>query len=177
MIDKKIYSLLMKQDQQGLKILMTEYGGLICYIIKQTIQPTKEDLAECMSDVMFKVWKSIRNYNAEKSSLKSWLVMVSKGVAIDYLRKQKNIETVSLDENIDMIFCMDYKDNMNLIISAMQQLSPPDNVIYYKRFIMGDTIEKIAEDLNLTRDAVYKRISRAKDKLKALLVKEGYYGR
>ena len=178
MKDDDIRRLLRSRDESGLVCLLDRYGWLITYIVRNTGITHTEDIPECISDILFAVWKRIKKFDSSKSSFKTWLVLVSRGCAIDFLRKNKRYGgTVSL-EDVKVIGNESSALNRLLspdLIQMLQMLPPPDNEIFYRRFILGETVTGIADNLSLTQDAVYKRIMRGKSKLKALMEKEGYY--
>ncbi len=178
MNDEHIYNLIMSEKQEGLSMLLDKYGGLIAYIARNIGSFNDEDLAECISDILLAVWERIDNYRKDKSSFKSWFVLVARGCIIDYIRKtSKHSELVHLEDIKEtFVFNETYDtpsiDKINELISM---LSPPDNEIFCRHFILGEDISHISKELNMTSGSIYKRISRGRDKLKAILIKEGYH--
>ena len=177
MKDEDICGLLRSRDESGLTRLLDRYGGLIAYIVRNTGISPVEELSECVSDILFTVWRRIRKFDPSRSSFKTWLVIVTRGCAIDYRRKNKKYGgTVSLEEMKE--FGRESSALNRLLdpdlIQLLQELPPPDNEIFYRRFILGETVREIADTLDSTQDAVYKRIARGKDKLRAIMEKEGY---
>lgn len=175
MNDNIIIEKLINRDQSGLSLMMDHYSGLISYIVRNTIHPSDEDLKECVSDILLAVWKRINKYNSEKSSFKSWLVMVSRGCSVDYIRKNKKNNHISLEEISYQLFYEMSDLTVSKIIEMMQLMPPPDNEIFYLRFIIGEEIETISNRLNLSKENTYKRIARGREKFKSLMKKEGYY--
>lgn len=185
MKDEDICELLLVRNQVGLSSLLDKHGSLIAYIVRNTGLTNEEDISECISDVLLTVWKRVKKYDSSKSSFKTWLVMVTRGCAIDYLRKHNKNNTIvslsDLDETgirqlhsassaLDHLLSHD-------LIQLLQDLPPPDNEIFYRRFILGETITGIANTLGMTQDNIYKRIQRGRNKLKMLMEREGYiYG-
>lgn len=98
-------------------------------------------------------------------------------VYADNLRKNsKHGNLTSLDDISELsIYDNDIlKGSESTIISLLQELTPPDNDIFYRRFVLGEGVTEIAEVLNISKENVYKRISRGKEKLKDLMDREGY---
>jgi RNA polymerase sigma-70 factor (ECF subfamily) len=185
MKDEDICRLLLSRNQDGLSGLLDRYGSLIAYIARNAGVSNQEDISECISDILFTVWKRIKKYDSSKSTFKTWLVIVSRGCAIDYLRKNKkynrmvfldDLEETSGNELYPKSSALDHLLDPGLI-QLLQELPPPDNEIFYRRFILGETVAGIAGILGLTQENIYKRILRGKGKLKALMEREGYsYG-
>ncbi|HCS73704.1 MAG TPA: hypothetical protein DIW17_07505 [Clostridiales bacterium] len=176
MQDKDIYELIHSKNQDGLSRLLDQYGSLISYIVRNTGITNPEDLSECISDILFAVWKRIKKFDLTKSSFKTWVVMLTRGCSIDYLRKnKKRISTVSIDQVPEI---SEESAELNKVlepnlIQLLQELPPPDNEIFYHRFILGEAVTEIANILDLTNDAIYKRINRGKTKLRELMEREG----
>ncbi len=183
--DEEILHLLLSRSQKGLSGLLDRYGLLIAYIARNTGLIDQEDISECVSDVLYAVWKRSGKYDPARSSFKTWLVMIARGCAIDYLRKNKRNNNLvplsginetgegllrSRSSALDQLLCPD-------LMQLLQELPPPDNEIFYRRFVLGETVEGIAGLLGMTRDGIYKRIQRGRGKLRTLLEREGYsYG-
>ena len=148
---------------------------MFAYNIFNTIHPNDEDLKECVSDILLAVWKRISKFNPDKSSFKSWLVMVSRGCSVDYLRKYKRQNHVALEDISYQLFYEMTDLSVSMIIDMMQMMPPPDNEIFYLRFVMGEEIETISKRLNLSKENTYKRITRGREKFKSIMKREGYY--
>lgn len=179
MSDNQIYDLILAGNQDGLSMLLDKYGGLMTYIARNIGKFTDEDLRECVSDALLTLWKRIKYYDMSKSSFKSWIVLVTRGCTIDYIRKNsRHIDTLFLEDlNGELICDSNSIDSLDIdkIIELMNKLPPPDNEIFYRRFILGEDVADISDILKITKENVYKRIARGRENLRAILIKEGYY--
>ena len=177
MSDDDILALLKAKKQEGLSYILDKYAGLMAYIVKNIGNLSEEDVSECISDILYTIWKRINKYDKSKASFKTWIIIVTRGCAVDYLRKNvKHSNIVSFDD-INEISITDSevaKVSDSSVISFLQELSPPDNEIFYRRFVIGESVSEIAKSLGITQENVYKRLSRGKEKLKNLMSKEGY---
>lgn len=177
MSDDNILALIRARKQEGLSYLLDKYAGLMKYIVNNTGLRNDDDVSECISDILYTIWKRINKYNQAKASFKSWIVIVTRGCAIDYLRKNSKHSNVISFDDINEISVTD-NDFLNVsennVLYLLQELSPPDNDIFYRRFVLGESVSKIAKDIGITQDNVYKRISRGKEKLRDLIIREGY---
>lgn len=87
-MEEKIVKLIKQKDDEGLKLLMSNYSGLIHYIVGNIIK-TQEDLEECVNDIYMKVWKSMDSYSRERGSLTTWITAISRNRALDYVKRQE----------------------------------------------------------------------------------------
>ena len=176
MIDEKIFSLIRAKNQEGLSLLIDKYGGLISYISKNIGNLNSEDMCECVSDVIFLIWQNIDKFDIAKASFKTWITIITHNCTIDYIRKTNKNKTVPIDNIIDTAVTeYDFELlNTNKIIELLDKLPPPDNEIFYRRFLLGEEVKLIATSLNASEDSIYKRILRGRKKFKKILVEEGY---
>lgn len=176
MRDEELLAMITAKKQQGLIDLLDKYGGLMKHIVKNTGNFTEEDIAECMSDILYTVWKRANKYDKAKASFKTWVIIVTRGCAVDFLRKNiKHGSAVSLEDIGEVSVTDDFTGlTENSVISLLQELMPPDNEIFYRRFVLGESVNEIAEISGLTGENVYKRLSRGREKLKSLMSREGY---
>lgn len=154
MSDEIIYERLLRQDQQAFVDIIEKYGGLIKYIINGTVALTFEEIEKCVSDVLFLLWKRIEKYDNSKSTFKSWLILVTRAVAIDYYRKIEKYRKTVLYEDVSstIVFQEEFEQlTFDNIIGLLQMLPPPDNAIFYDRFILGENIENIAKKHDISK--------------------------
>ena len=179
-MDEEILALIKNKNQDGLSLLVDRYGGLMAYIVRNAGLTNDEDVSECMSDILFTIWKRIKKFDDSRSSFKTWLIIVTRGCAIDFLRKNKKHKGVVSLEVVGEPYTEELASagiDYNHLLELLQELPPPDNEIFFRRFVLGESVAEIARLLGLTEDNIYKRVLRGKSKLKALMEREGYcYG-
>lgn len=172
MEDQRIVQLLNMDPDQGITLIMNRYGGLLRYLIQNTGIVSTEDQEECLSDIMFHVWRRIKGYDQNKSSFKTWLVLLAKGCSVDYIRKhKKRFQSISLDRMEDLSLMKGEAEYLG-IMDDLQRLPYPDSEIFMRRFVMGEKPSAIAAEFQLSVDNVYKKIQRGRDTLKKLMNRE-----
>ena len=77
MPDSEIIRLILSKDERGLAELLNRYGPLIRYVITPILK-SPEDVEECLSDIVMRVWDKIRLYDSSCGSFKGWLTAVSR---------------------------------------------------------------------------------------------------
>lgn len=175
MNDNEIVSGIINKDELALKELSKTYGKLIYGVINKILFNNSEInyIEECFNDVLISLWRSLDCYDSEKGSLRNFLISVSKYKAIDYKREinkrginlefKEEIAEVNLEENLDV-------DNEDFYI-LLKNLKEEDKNIFIKKYLFEESIEKIAKDLGVSRDLVYKRLSRGREKIKNEIIK------
>lgn len=174
MDDHKIIHLLKTDPDKGVEYIMSQYGGLLMHLVQNTGIMAREDQEECISDILYHVWRKTKLYDENKSSFKTWLILLARGCSVDYIRKHKKlIKSIPL-ETLEDLKGIKGEERLVDILDLLQQLPYPDHEIFFKRFIMGQKPATIAKELELSVDNVYKRIQRGRDTLKQLIEQEGF---
>ena len=177
MTDKELMERIKENPSDGFEKLIDLYSGLVFNIVSATLVPvgTREDAQECASDVFVFFYKNIDKIDLDKGTVKGYLAVSAKHTAISALRKLKARNSgnlLSLDENENLLFENDdyeKSERSRLVRQAIEALGEPDSTIIIRRYFFGETAKDISKELKMTHEAVTKRASRAKKKLKEML--------
>lgn len=176
MIDKEIINGILNENEDSLEELKNNYGKLIYGVINKILNTSVQvsEIDECFNDVLLCIWNNIDCYDEAKGKLCNFLISISKYRALDYKRKiQKNNKLIQLDENIigNLIEVDNIQTQINeeSFYELIKVLKDKDKVIFVRRYLLDETIEKISLDLGLTKEALYKRLSRGKEKIKKII--------
>ncbi len=184
MTDNEIFKLLKDTPDQGRRALFDEYCNYVYAIAAGKIRScgTREDIEECVSDIFADVYRLI-DAGKVTGSLKGVIVTVAKRRAIDSFRRLsgQSGRSVSIDdedfvepqssERIDAD--AEKRDRDRVIMKKIGELGEPDSTIIIQQFFYNRTAKEIAKTVSLTAGNVQKRSSRAREKLKALLLEVG----
>lgn len=128
---------------------------------------------DLMHDGFIKVFRSIGDYKGH-GSFEGWLRRIFVNLSLDYLKK----EIISVD--IDSVEYMLQSDeevedtiqNINIedIYAAIKQLPDVARTVFNMFNLDGYTIQEIADRLNMTGVAVRSQHSRAKERLRRILL-------
>ena len=171
MDDNEILLDLINGEEFALENLSRAYGKLIYGVISKILYNYSEinDIDECFNDVLIAIWRNIDCYDSTKGSLRNFLISVAKYKAIDYKRKiNKMVITLELKEEI-----IDAEVNENIEVDneefylLLNSLKEEDKNIFIKKYLFEESIDKISRDLGLSKDLVYKRLSRGRERIKS----------
>ncbi|KUO51133.1 MAG: hypothetical protein APF76_16710 [Desulfitibacter sp. BRH_c19] len=173
--DENVIQQLKYKNQDALEYIMDTYSagvyGLACNILKDLGQ--QEDIEECVSDVFVSVWEDCHHYNPIKGSIKTWLLILTKYKALDYRRQMYGEKRITRADNVEKLVSpkmveneIILKEEISQITAIIDQLGDKDQQIFYKRYFLYETIDKIAGQLGLTRHAVDNRLWRIRKILK-----------
>ncbi|MEL7647443.1 MAG: sigma-70 family RNA polymerase sigma factor [Sedimentibacter sp.] len=175
-----------KGDVDAFEELIRDYKKT-AYNIALRVLRNVEDAEDASQEALIKVYRSIQNFNMQ-SSFKSWMYRIVVNTCIDFKRK-KNINAVSIDENIDLggnrdvqIEIADDTNNPDVLIEknfnsklindAVGKLDEDFKTIIVLRDIQGFSYGEISEILSCNLGTVKSRLNRARRSLKEILEKE-----
>ena len=182
--ERELRDLTALSQEDGFRAIFTQYSKYVYAIIWNSIRGvgTQEDAEEAVSDVFADLFQ---NYNKiEEGKLESYIRMLSKRTAVDLFRRLSSrpemvadeeetwIEAVS-DENIEQDHDKAFLHRQ--LLDCIKSLGEPDATIVFWKYFYDCSAEQIGKKVGLTRNAVWIRLSRAKDKLRKLLTDKGIH--
>ena len=166
-------------NEDGLKQLINQYGGLLKSIIQKTLAYLPAYQEECLNDTLLAIWNNIDKYDDSKSNFKNWICVIAKYRAINYLKiYQIEVQNVSWDEekheksyaHTDNPFEQElWEIELNRLL---QPLTDRDQELFKEYFTSIEDTDEIAKRNNLTTGALYSRISRGKKKIRNFFARE-----
>ena len=170
MDDQMILLQFQLRSEQALVETRTRYGAY-CRGIAMAILNDINDSAEVENDVLLKAWNTIPPQNPR--SLRSYLGMLSRQLAIDRWRGRKGEFALSLEELGEVIPStdrhveqLDLRDALN---DFLRSLPKKDRRIFLQRYWYASPIAQIAAEAGLREGAVKMRLSRMRERLRKYL--------
>jgi RNA polymerase sigma-70 factor (ECF subfamily) len=135
---------------------------------------SRDEASEVLNDAFLKVFNKIAMYDNTKL-FKAWLRRIVVNTAIDYYRREHKydnhvpIEKASREENdFDAIDQLNAED----ILKLLQELPPQYRLVFNLYEIEGYSHEEIGEILKIPVGTSKSHLSRAKQRLKALVTEQ-----
>ncbi|RUT35876.1 sigma-70 family RNA polymerase sigma factor [Paenibacillus zeisoli] len=151
--------------------------SIIVYIVKD--HSAAEDIIQ---EAFLKVIRKKPTFENEQK-MKSWLKVVTRNTAINYLRKSKNyrnhfdsdsvfinIEPHNPEPSVEQT--VETKMLEEAIISYLDRLKPEYKLLIEYRWKLGLSYREIADELNTEENVVRQRLYRARESIKKMLNKE-----
>lgn len=169
--EEQLVALLKSKDKQAFALLYDRYSSALYGVILKVVK--YEELAQdVMQDSFVKIWKKIDTYNAQKGTLFTWILNISRNTAIDKIRtpeyKRMSKET-SLDSGIQVA-----NKNVNLQVDhiglnkIVESLAPEYQEVIEVIYFEGYTHQEAAEKLDIPLGTVKTRIRIALRELRKL---------
>ncbi len=161
------------------ELLYKGYYGYIKGVIIRYVDDFHE-VEELVNDSFLKIFSNLSRFNGSGQSagivpsFKSWIARIASRTAIDFLRKKKIVfGPTELNENNVPLGSEKYEltDNAKDILRLLNKLPLVQKTIFSLYEIEGFTHEEIAGLLAIPENVSRVYLSRAKNKLKSLYIK------
>ena len=136
---------------------------------------TREVAEDVTSDVFMKALRSFHRYDPGRSAPRTWLLRIARNAVTDHLRslKRRGSLHVSLDRAPDLVAEIPSQDErvireerIQTILNGTRLLKKSDQEILSLRYGGGLDNQEIADELDITPNAVAVRLHRALKRLK-----------
>jgi RNA polymerase sigma-70 factor (ECF subfamily) len=162
------------QDNENSKphfvsLLTANYYQIHAFIL--TMVPNKTDSEDILQNTIMYMWKHFEDFDPGTRFL-SWAVTIAKFQVLTYRKTIKRSKIQFSDTALELIA----DENMKISAQTDQRYEAlqkclkklPDDELDFlkKRFMYGNSVKKIADDIGASLNVVYKRIT----KIKGILV-------
>lgn len=186
MTDSEWEKMFRESPSQAYALFIEQYGNLIYAIVANKIGGcgSREDIEDCVSDIMIEFFRNSGRFSAENGSLKSYISTIAKRRAIDAFREisgrnnavsdldSENAEALTAEEDTEQE--ADRRILRRELWNTVKSLGEPDSSIIVYQYFYNHTVKETARKLGMTSDAVQKRSIRARKKIGTIL-KSGDY--
>ncbi len=137
------------------------------FVLALSILKNYADAEDAMQETFLKVIQSIYTYR-ENGNARAWLLSITRNVAIDMLRKKKDMTCIDDLSVIPEKSSGDFADSLALN-EALMNLEQADREIIVLKIVSGMKFRDISDLVELPLSTVQKRYQRALKKLKRQL--------
>ena len=178
-----------KGEEAAFEVLVTDNEKRI-YNLCRRLTGNPEDAAELTQEAFLNAWRGLSRFQGE-SSFSTWLYRLASNACIDFLRKEKRRQnlsmTVSLDdeEEARQVELPDerYAPERELertevrqaVAAGLERLTPEHRQVLVMREINGLSYAEIGAVLGLEEGTVKSRIARARNALRKVLTERGNF--
>ena len=185
MTDYELRELMTESVQKCHRAVFDKYCNYVYAIVINVLRNcgSREDIEDCVSDIFLKIYKRFDESTDFSGNLKGFIGTVSRNTAIDAFRRinATNNRFVSIDDEImeevrsdeRLVENTEKRELSRILLGKIRDLGEPDSTIIIQQYFYNRTAKEIAKSISMTSAAVQKRSSRAKQKLKALLIEAG----
>jgi RNA polymerase sigma-70 factor (ECF subfamily) len=173
--DRALMERLRAKDQHALAALYERYSRPVFNLALYVLQH-RGQAEEITQDVFVLIWRSPEKWRPEKGQLGSWLMAVTRYLAIDRLRKENSRPTGSalsldddatrLSERLEISVSPSAQDDAQLLRTLLARLPKEQVQVLVLAYFRGLTHDEIARRLNIPPGTVKSRIRLGLEKLR-----------
>ena len=175
---KRILALYFARDEHAIAETDRVYGKF-CMGISEGILGNRSDAEECVSDTYLKVWNTVPP--KEPPSLKQYLAKIVRNLSIDRYR-QNRAARKHMDFEIalhELSECLPAEEESQGEVIALMEtfLRGEDSLsckLFMGRYWHACSVKELSKHYGLTPNAVTKRLTRTREKLRGYLTERGY---
>ena len=176
-MERKLFS--RRQDAEQFERLAAECERQI-YAACFHMMGNREDALDCAQETMLRGFQAFGSFRRD-AAFSTWLTRIAMNVCVDALRKRRDAVSLDAMREEQGFEISDYaptayarleeKERMRLLREGLRQLPPEMRQMIVMRDIQNLPYEEIASALQMPLGTVKSRISRAREKLCAILKK------
>lgn len=175
--DKELYKQYLQGNKKAFEKLVIKHKNNIIYFISRYTKNIQ--IAEDISQDVFVYLLVNKNQYDFQYSFKTYLYMIAKCRAINYLKREKRI--ININDYEDM-YIEDNKleeeifkeENAQNVRKVIKQLKPDYQAVIYLTSFEGLKYKEVAKIMNKNMNQIKVLVNRAKKKMKILLEEEGF---
>ena len=178
MDDLVIINKLKRSPQEGLRLLIDQYHGLVKKICCSVLAGHEQDIEEIVADTFINIWKNRSRLSHNRGSLKGLLIITARHNAINRLRQiAKGANRVEYNEFFygedDVLNSLLAQEDSQLLQQLLNLLPEPDKEIFIRRHYLLEPVKDIAARFKMSEKQISNHLYQTKIKLRTKLVANG----
>lgn len=171
--ESNLISRLKNGEREAFAELYDRYGKNL-YAVIYTIVPSVEEAENLLQDTFVKIWRNIGRYDETKGRLYTWLVVIARRRALDYVRSADYLDRKMNQPADSLVSVSVYTPEMNQLDhigleKAVRKLSPALKQVIDLQYFMGYTQQEVADEFGIPLGTVKSRTRTALQELRQLL--------
>ncbi len=161
--EPELVAALQQRKKIGADALYDMYAGSLMGIVARVIAD-REIAEDVLQEALAKIWHSIQQYDPSKGRLFTWMVNVTRNLAIDKVRSKdfrnhsKNQDLENHVNTIDEQRSSVYKPELLGIKDLLKKLRPEQEIIVEMIYFQGYTHVEVSDELEIPLGTVKTRL-------------------
>jgi RNA polymerase sigma-70 factor, ECF subfamily len=173
--EEQLVLMLRKRQQEGVGVLYDRYSGALFGVVNKMVQST-EVAEDILQEAFVKIWENIDAYDATKGKLFTWMLNVTRNLALDKIRSKnyRNVQKNYTGDNMSVVVDQEQHDEINPdtigVKDMMGKLKAEHRQLIEMMYFQGYTQSEIAEELNMPLGSVKTKIRAAMMQLREMFI-------
>ena len=174
MTETELIEGLSRQDSKAQQQTIDRYGGEVFTLVVRVVA-VAENAEEVYQDVFVKVFRNIGQYDAGRSSLRTWILRIAYNEAISFLRRKRlpvvyfedhgheadKLSDAEVDETLGNVST----ETVQLIRAALKHLPPEERALITMFYYEERSLKEIADITGAIPTTIASRLCRTRKKL------------
>lgn len=174
MTETELIEGLSRQDSKAQQQTIDRYGGEVFTLVVRLVA-VAENAEEVYQDVFVKVFRNIGQYDAGRSSLRTWILRIAYNEAISFLRRKRlpvvyfedhgheadKLSDAEVDETLGNVST----ETVQLIRAALKHLPPEERALITMFYYEERSLKEIADITGAIPTTIASRLCRTRKKL------------
>jgi len=179
--DEQLMRRIAETDRQAMEVLYDRYGKMVYGFAYKSVSD-RYAAEEITQDVFTQVWKNAASYDATQAKLATWLLTITRRIAIDHFRRsERRPQAAPTTDEVLILFhdtsigpdgLAEVQAVREEVSEAMKSLPIDQRIPIERMYYQGLTQKEIAEQLDVPIGTVKSRIrlglARLRDKLSSV---------
>jgi len=175
--ERQLVARLAQGDQEALSQLYDRYASMLLALAIRVVNDHAEG-EEVVQEVLMQAWRQAERYDPERSSVSTWLVMMTRSRAIDRIRSRKVVdrtltaaqrEATRIDESPEGARNVLHQERAVRLRDELSLLPEEQRQVLELAFFSGMTQREIAAEKDIPLGTVKTRTLLAMKKLRVAL--------
>jgi len=173
--EEELVARLQRNDRVAYEYLYDNYSAALYGVIHRIVL-NDETASDVLQDAFVKIWNGISSYDPKKGKLFTWMLNISRNMAIDKTRSkdfnnnQKNQSTEIVVNQIGRLKTDDLKPEHIGLAELIEKLDPNEKFLIDLMYFKGYTQSEIAEEYNIPLGTVKTRLRSATMNLRKIFI-------
>lgn len=171
--EQALIAQLQRKEISALDLLYSRYSSALFGVVKRILK--HDDIAEeVLQDAFLRIWERIDSYNSEKGRLFTWMLNVTRNLAIDKMRSgeiSRELKTSGIEKLVSKVESTDVNEQAVDTIGlpeSLTQLPPDQKFVVEHLYLKGYTQSELAEEFDIPLGTVKTRLRLAMVQLRTI---------
>ena len=163
------------EAEKAFRVIMKSYKEKLYYLIRKIVID-HDDTDDVLQETFIKIWKNLDKFRGD-SNLYTWLYRIGTNEALTFLRRRKDAQNISMDENPELINMLGNNSQNTLngdeialqLQKAVLQLPEKQRIVFNLKYYENLTYEEIAEITETSVGGLKANYHAAKKKIEDIL--------
>ena len=170
-LEQRMIDAARRGEPEGYRYLMTRYGRRVHLLVSQAI-PDARDAEEVAQDAFVRAFERLEMFDESRGAFGTWIGRIAYNLAMNAVRGRK-LEELEILDNLDYLEELDDSEReaqrLALLDEAIDRLRPEERTLLNLRYYDGQSLQQIAEVMDVAAGPLANRLQRIRQKLSKLI--------